>query len=211
MASPATAGDGGGSSLGSTSGGSGGALDTPSDAGVYRGDAATAQSSGSGGMSAGAGGYGGGVGGAGGAAAIGGDPTVEQCLADALSAGQTVDDCIRCMCQTDKCQAQLNTATHDSKSNAVVVCSQEHACTDVCCLCGTNPCGLSNYATGPCAAQVEAAAGVTPGGGLAGASTVASKCARNATDDNSCYRVTVLADCERTKCADVCPVSTTCP
>jgi hypothetical protein len=122
-----------------------------------------------------------------------------------------VGDCARCLCQADNCRTQLTAATQDEKSNAVVICSQANGCTDVCCLCGDNPCGLANYGTGPCASQVKVAAGVSAGSGLEAAATVSSKCARAATDDNSCHKVTVLADCQLDKCADVCPAATTCP
>jgi hypothetical protein len=46
---------------------------------------------------------------------------------------------------------------------------------------------------------------------LLGAATVASACSKSATDDNACHRVTLLADCEKAKCADVCPIATSCP
>jgi hypothetical protein len=140
-----------------------------------------------------------------------GDAAYDQCLNDAASAGQTVDDCTHCLCQADKCQAELNVATHDAKANIVVICSEEKKCTDLCCLCENSSCDLSNYATGPCAAEVESAAGVTPGKGvLANGSTVSSKCARDAKDDNSCRRVALLARCELKKCPDACPTAKTC-
>ena len=133
------------------------------------------------------------AGGSGGAAG-GGDAAYDQCLSDALSAGQTVDDCTHCLCQVDKCQAELNVATHDAKANTVVICSEEKKCTDLCCLCGDSSCTLNNYATGPCAAEVESAAGVTPGKGIiSNGPTVSSQCARDAKQDNSCRRVAVLA------------------
>jgi hypothetical protein len=160
----------------------------------------------------GTGGTGGAAAGSGGTSGSGGtgDAAYEQCLSDAVNAGQEVGDCARCLCQADNCQARLNTATHDAKANAVVICSQQQSCTDLCCLCGSNSCGSENYATGPCSDEIESAAGVTPGGGLLNALTVSAKCTRSATDDNSCYRATVLADCEREKCAEVCPISTSC-
>jgi hypothetical protein len=188
-------GEGGkGGSGGMVSGGTGGSDADDADSGAEDSGAA-----GSGG--AGSGGTGG---------AAGGDPDYDQCLSDAEEAGQDVNDCARCLCQADKCRSELNTATQDAKSNAVVICSQVNGCTDVCCLCGESSCDISNYGSGPCAPEVKVAAGVGAGSGIEAALTVSSKCARNATDDNSCHKVTVLSDCQLAKCADACPSATTC-
>jgi hypothetical protein len=126
------------------------------------------------------------------------------------------------LCQAGNCQDQLAALKDDAKGNALVACGQAKMCGDQCCICGTSSAGAmcasdyANYGMGPCAAEVQMAAGVEPGtglsGALAGGMTVTMACDPAGTGSNSCNHATKLAKCTTDKCASSCPnVKSTCP
>ena len=141
-----------------------------------------------------------------------GEIPAEQCEAMVMAAGTTVTDCEKCLCQPGHCQPELAALTGDDAANALIACTKEHNCSGACCLCGA-PCdsfGL-NYGMGPCAAELEAAAGATPGAGVGNAATVTMNCPPTSTDPNSsCVKATTLGQCAADNCADVCPMPPAC-
>jgi hypothetical protein len=85
----------------------------------------------------------------------------------------------------------------------------ENDCDQEYCLCGAK-CALTNYGTGPCAAQMERAAGATPGIGLGNVAVVMRSCAPDGPVDNPCAKATRLDLCIAEKCRDSCPLPPVC-
>jgi hypothetical protein len=156
---------------------------------------------------------------AGASGGAGSDPATTQCIADVMASGTTVTDCERCLCETANCQTEMNALKGDTAANALIACTKTHNCSGQCCLCKTSGKGAtcdslgSNYATGDCAAEVETAAGVTPGAGaLTNGTKVKDACSDTGPDTNACARATRVATCATSKCKAQCPsVAVACP
>ena len=136
-----------------------------------------------------------------------GDPGDAQCLMDVMAAGTTVGACEMCLCKMDKCRAELAALKGDTKGNALVKCSREKKCSGACCVCGAT-CDALNYGTGPCITEIEKAAGVTPGQGLATAGDVMTNCAATGPETSSCARAVRLGECSAMKCMAECMTPT---
>lgn len=127
------------------------------------------------------------------------------CLAGFEASGSTASmECRNCLCQPDNCVAELMAIDGDAAATAVVECGREAGCSGTCCLCGES-CDIdpiATYGTGPCAAEIETAAGVTPGGGvLVNGTAVSTACMDTA---GSCGKASALGDCSAEKCATEC-------
>ena len=179
------------------------------------GGAAGAATGGAGAMS--------GVGGMGGAGGAVMEASAAECTAAIMAAGSTVTDCEVCLCQVGNCQAELAALDGDALGNALVDCSSAHACTGQCCVCGTSSQGAmcasdaSDFGMGPCAVEVQMAAGATPMTGLDGVianmEALMANCTATGTDaTNSCTKALKLEQCSKDKCEDACPsAKRTCP
>jgi hypothetical protein len=195
------------------SGGTTGAAGAPAGAGAAGSAGSTTSAAGAGGAVAGAGGMSGGASGAGGeqgsagSAGMAAGPEAE-CQAHIVAAGRTVGACEMCLCGMDKCQPEIAALMDDTKGNALVACTNTSHCTGQCCLCGAacSPIG-TNFAMGPCAAETETAAGVTPGAGLGNAAMVMANCVVTGPADNSCARAVRLGDCAAMKCMTECGIT----
>jgi hypothetical protein len=156
---------------------------------------------------------------AGASGGAGSDPATTQCIADVMASGTTVTDCERCLCETANCQTEMSALKGDTAANALIACTKAHNCSGQCCLCKTNGKGATcdslggNYAMGDCAAEVETAAGVTPGAGaLTNGTKVKDACSDTGPDTNACARATRVATCATSKCKAQCPsVAVACP
>jgi hypothetical protein len=162
---------------------------------------------------AGAGAGGAGAGGMGGAGAGGtGDVSAQECIDAVMAAGTTVTACEMCLCQPGNCQAELMAIDGDADANAMLMCVRENNCDGQCCLCGAPCMSLGqNYAMGPCAMEIEQAAGVTPGAGaLTNGSMVMMACATEGPADNSCANVSRIGQCVKDKCMTECTQAPAC-
>ena len=139
----------------------------------------------------------------------GGALTPEQCLEGLMAAGQNITDCERCMCQPDGCLDQIAVLEDDVPGAEMISCVLENNCDQECCLCGAK-CGLTTYGDGPCAAQIERAAGVTPGRGLGNIAGVMEACVPGGPPTNSCAKATRLGVCIGEKCGSMCPLPPVC-
>ncbi len=194
---------------GGTAAGTGGQMAAGTGGSMAMGTGGT----GTGGATVGTGGMGAAGSGAAGSAGAGSDagmvdPSVQSCLDGVMAAGTTVGDCERCLCQAGNCQTELMALKDDAAGNAVVACAKTNNCSGTCCLCGATCDALgSNYAMGPCANEIETAAGVTPGAGaVTNGPMVMTNCATTGPDTNSCARSARLAQCSADKCASACPM-----
>ncbi|MFI5308125.1 MAG: hypothetical protein ACHQ53_12270, partial [Polyangiales bacterium] len=147
-----------------------------------------------------------------GSALADGEVPAEQCVASVMATGATITDCERCLCQPGHCQAQLKALDGDKAGNALVACTKQKNCADLCCLCGAMCDSLgANYGMGPCAAELETAAGATPGAGAAtNASILMMNCPTTASPATSCSRAAALGQCVKDKCMDMCPQPPAC-
>jgi hypothetical protein len=140
-----------------------------------------------------------------------GEVPAAQCAASVMAAGTTITDCERCLCQPGHCQAQLKALDGDKAGNALVACTKQKNCADLCCLCGATCDSLgANYGMGPCASELETAAGATPGAGVSNASILMMNCPTTASPATSCSRAAALGQCVKDKCADMCPKPPAC-
>jgi len=134
-----------------------------------------------------------------------------QCESQVMASGTTITDCERCLCQPGHCQAELKALDGDTKANALITCTKTHPCADTCCLCGTMCDALgSNYGMGPCAKELEEAAGAMPGAGVGNASMLMSACPPTTSPPTSCSKALALAQCVKDHCADMCPQPPAC-
>jgi hypothetical protein len=131
-----------------------------------------------------------------------------MCLANFASSGSTASmACQTCLCQPANCVAELQAIEGDALAVAVVECAREAGCSGTCCLCGAD-CdidAIGTYGMGPCAAEIEMAAGVTPGGGVFVNGTAVSTACMEAT--GSCGKAGALGDCSAMNCATECGTS----
>jgi hypothetical protein len=135
--------------------------------------------------------------------------TTEACLAGLMEGGREITACEECMCQPTGCLAEIGKMQDDMPGLEMIACVLENNCDTECCLCGAK-CGLTTYGDGPCAAQIEAAAGVRPGAGLGNVAGIMAACVSSGPEDNSCAKVARLGDCINAKCASMCAVPSTC-
>lgn len=132
-----------------------------------------------------------------------------QCLARADAVGVPTGACSMCLCQADTCLDTFELVTGDPLASDLAVCQMATGCTGACCLCGGSCSGNgSNFGQGPCGAEVQAAAGVTPQTGRSGLSSngsaVQDNCASTGPAAASCARTVRLGECAANYCASVC-------
>ena len=185
------------------------------DSGSAGGDASTGDASageagirepvaGMSGASAGAAGSAGSAG-TGGSAGSGGLPPVEGCIEGLMSTGRTIGACERCACQPNGCAQYVSALRDDVLAVELMGCMSQNNCNQECCLCG-GKCGVTTYGDGPCAEEIERAAGVTPGGGLGNVAGVMAACVAGGPEDNACAKASRLNFCMMDKCGSSCSV-----
>jgi len=104
---------------------------------------------------------------AGSVASTGGDPA---CMSAFTAQGQSAD-CAACACTM--CAAEVSalsvSAEFQQKAQAVVDCGRANCCAGTACYCGTDLAGcVTGTPSGPCVAQIEAAAGAMGAAGVTG-------------------------------------------
>jgi hypothetical protein len=149
------------------------------------------------------------TGGSGGAQPPDGSLTYDTCIEGLRMGGQPITECEMCMCQESGCLSHIDQMREDQAGTEMIACVLENQCDQQCCLCGAK-CGLTNYGKGPCAPEIERAAGLTPGAGLSNVSGIMRYCVPDGPADNSCAKATRLGVCIAEKCASMCNVPPTC-
>jgi hypothetical protein len=130
-------------------------------------------------------------------------------MAGLEAGGQPITECEMCMCSVDGCLAHIDGMRNDGPGTEMLACVLEHSCDAQCCLCGA-VCTLFNYGDGPCAAEIERAADLTPGAGLGNVDGIMMNCVPEGPADNSCAKASRMGVCISEKCASVCNVPSTC-
>lgn len=152
---------------------------------------------------------GGGGSGGGGGESTGGPLTYESCLDGLRAGGQPITACEECMCSESGCLAHIDGMREDAPGTEMIACVLENQCDQECCLCGAK-CGLTNYGKGPCAREIETAAGLNPGAGLGNVAGIMRNCVPEGPADNSCAKASRMGVCIAEKCATMCNVPSTC-
>jgi hypothetical protein len=162
--------------------------------------------SGTGGVGAsGAGGVSGASGGGGGGA--------DACVTDVMASGRDMT-CATCLCTM--CATQLMAIDGDAEAEAVTSCVTMNPCSGSCCVCNLPDCttDLNMFGMGPCADELQTAAGVTPMTGLAGAiangTAVQDNCAAGGPADNACANAVRVGDCLSMMCMTQCTQAPAC-
>jgi hypothetical protein len=128
-----------------------------------------------------------------------------MCVTDVMAGGRDMA-CASCLCM--QCGPELTAVDGNAPANAMLDCIGMNNCVGQCCLCGApcDPLG-ANYAMGPCAMEIETAAGVTPGAGaLANGAMVTMACdPAMSPATNACGNAARLGECLSMKCMAECP------
>lgn len=148
----------------------------------------------------------GGVGGAGGASGAGGGGA-DACVTEVMAGGRDMT-CATCLCTM--CATQLMAIDGDAEAEAVTSCVTMNPCSGSCCVCNLPDCmsDLNMFGMGPCADELQTAAGVTPmtglGGAIANGTMVQTNCAADGPADNSCANAVRVGDCMAAMCMTQC-------